>query len=114
MVAARHTWEIDQEIVQLTCRKEQILLDLQDPISAGKWTALQQWLAAIQAHLATLQAIIDGWRNAPGLSVTQICWVGIWSGKLATLRLKNIREVFVVCHSLTAVLDFTGDLEKRF
>ena len=89
MVAARHTWEIDQEIVQLTCRKEQILLDLQDPISAGKWAALQQWLAAIQAHLATLQAIIDGWRNAPGLSVTQICWVGIWSGKLATLRLKK-------------------------
>ena len=72
MAAARQTWEIDQEIVQLTRQKEQILRDIWDPISARRWAGLQQWLAAIQAHLATLQAIVDSWRNATGLSVTRI------------------------------------------
>ena len=72
MVAGRQTWEIDQEIVQLTRRKEQILRDLQDPISAGRQATLQQQLAAIQAHLATLQAVVDSRRNAAGLSVTRI------------------------------------------
>ena len=72
MVGARQTWEIDQEIVQLTRCKEQILRDLQDPILAGRWATLQQWLAAIQAHLATLQAVVDGQRNATGLSVTRL------------------------------------------
>ena len=73
MAAARETWEIDQEVVQLTCWKEQILQDLQDPISAGRWAALQLWLAAVQACLATLQAVVDGWRNASGFSVTRLC-----------------------------------------
>ena len=72
MVAARQTWEIDQEIVQLTHRKEQILQDFQDPVSAGRQATLQQWLVAIQAHLATLQAVVDGRRNAAGLSITRI------------------------------------------
>ena len=54
MVAGRQTWEIDQEIVQLTLRKEQILQDLQDPVLAGRQATLQQWLAAIQACLAAL------------------------------------------------------------
>ena len=72
MVAARQTWEIDQEIVQLTHQKEQILRDLQDPVSARRWAGLQQWLAAIQACLATLQAVVDSRRNTAGLSVTQI------------------------------------------
>ena len=72
MAVGRQTWEIDQEIVQLTRRKEQILRDLQDPISAGRWATLQQQLAAIQADLATLQAVVDGHRNAAGLSVTRI------------------------------------------
>ena len=73
MAAARQTWDIDQEIIQLTRRKEQILCDLQDPVSAGRQTALQQQLVAIQACLAALQAIVDGQRNAPGLSITRIC-----------------------------------------
>ena len=73
MAAGRQTWEIDQEIVQLTHCKEQILWDLQDPILAGRRATLQQWLAAIQAHLAALQAVVDGRRNAVGLSVTRIC-----------------------------------------
>ena len=72
MAAARQTWEIDQEIVQLTRQKEQILRDLQDPISARRWATLQQWLAAIQALLATLQVVVDGRRNTAGLSVTRI------------------------------------------
>ena len=72
MAAGGQTWEIDQEIVQLTRCKEEILQDLQDPISAGRWATLQQWLAAIQACLATLQAVVDGRRNAAGLSVTRI------------------------------------------
>ena len=72
MAATRQTWEIDQEIMQLTCRKEQILRDLQDPISTRRRATLQQQLAAIQAHLATLQAIVDGRRNAPGLSITRL------------------------------------------
>ena len=72
MAGARQTWEIDQEIVQLTHRKEQILWDLQDPVSAGRRATLQQQLAAIQAHLATLQAVVDGCRNAAGLSITRI------------------------------------------
>ena len=72
MAAGRQTWEIDQEIVQLTRHKEQILQDLQDPVSAGRWATLQQWLAAIQAHLAALQVVVDGRRNAVGLSVTRI------------------------------------------
>ena len=72
MVVGRQTWEIDQEIVQLTRRKEEILWNLQDPISAGRQATLQQWLAAIQACLATLQAVVDGRRNATGLSVTRI------------------------------------------
>ena len=72
MVAGRQTWEIDQEIVQLTRCKEQILRDLQDPVSAGRWATLQQWLAAIQACLAALQVVVDGHRNAAGLSITRI------------------------------------------
>ena len=60
MVAARPTFEIDQEIVRLTREKEHLLRDLQDPISARRRATLQQWLAAIQAFLATLQAIVDG------------------------------------------------------
>ena len=72
MAGARQTWEIDQEIVQLTRRKEEILRDLQDPISAGRRATLQQQLAAIQACLATLQAVVDGHRNAAGLSITRI------------------------------------------
>ena len=72
MAAGRQTWEIDQEIVQLTRHKEQILWDLQDPVSAGRWATLQQWLAAIQAHLAALQVVVNGRRNAAGLSVTRI------------------------------------------
>ena len=72
MVAARQTWEIDKEIVQLTRQKEQILQDLQDPVSAGRWATLQQWLVAIQAHLAALQVVVDGRRNAAGLSITRI------------------------------------------
>ena len=73
MVAARQTWEIDQEIVQLTRRKEQILHDLQDPISAGRQAALQQRMAATQARLATLQTMVDSQRNAPSLSMTRLC-----------------------------------------
>ena len=42
MVVERQTWETDQEIIQLTYRKEQILCDLQDPISVGRQAALQQ------------------------------------------------------------------------
>ena len=72
MAAARQTWEIDQEIVQLTRQKEQILRDIRDPVSARRRAGLQQWLAAIQACLATLQAIVDSRRNAAGLSVTRI------------------------------------------
>ena len=72
MAVGRQTWEIDQEIVQLTRRKEQILRDLQDPVSAGRWATLQQWLAAIQACLSTLQVVVDGRRNAAGLSITRI------------------------------------------
>ena len=53
-------------------QKEWILRDLQDPVSARRRAGLQQWLAAIQACLAALQAIVDGWRNAAGLSVTRI------------------------------------------
>ena len=63
MVAARQTWEIDQEIVQLTSQKEQILRDIQDPVSMRRWAGLQQQLAAIQAHLAALQAIVDNNNN---------------------------------------------------
>ena len=72
MAAVRQTWEIDQEIVQLTRQKEQILRDIRDPVSARRQAGLQQWLAAIQACLATLQAIVDSRRNAAGLSVTRI------------------------------------------
>ena len=72
MAAGRQTWEIDQEIVQLTHHKEKILRDLQDPVSAGRWATLQQRLAAIQACLAALQVVVDGWRTAMGLSVTRI------------------------------------------
>ena len=60
MAAARQTWEINQEIVQLTCQKEQILRDIQDPVSARRRAGLQQWLPAIQACLAALQVIVDG------------------------------------------------------
>ena len=72
MAAARQTWEIDQEIVQLTHQKEQILRDIWDPISVRRRAGLQQWLAAIQACLTALQEIVDGWQNAAGLSVTRI------------------------------------------
>ena len=60
MVAARQTWKIDQEIVQFTRQKEQILRDILDPVSARRWAGLQQWLVVIQAHLAALQVIVDG------------------------------------------------------
>ena len=60
MAGARQTWEIDQEIVQLTRKKEQILRDIRDPVSVRRWAGLQQWLAAIQARLIALQVIVDG------------------------------------------------------
>ena len=72
MAAARPTFEIDQEIIRLTRVKERLVCDLQDPISAGRRATLQQWLAAVQACLATLQAIVDGQRTVPGLSITRI------------------------------------------
>ena len=56
MAAGRQTWEIDQEIVQLTRRKEQILHDLQDPVSAGRQATLLQQLVAIQAGCFPLPA----------------------------------------------------------
>ena len=60
MAAAHPTFEIDKEIVRLTREKERLLHDLQDPISARRRATLQQQLAAIQAYLAALQAIVDG------------------------------------------------------
>ena len=73
MVAAQPTYELDEEIICLLIQKEKLVRDLQDPgLSARRQATLQQWLAAIQARLATLQTIVDGRRNTASLSVTRI------------------------------------------
>ena len=73
MVAARPTFEFDKEIIGLICQKEHLQHDLQDPsLSPRRRATLQQQLAAVQAHLVALQAIVDGQWNATGLSVTCI------------------------------------------
>ena len=73
MAAAQPMYELDEEIIRLLRQKEKLVHDLQDlGLSARRQATLQQQLAAIQAHLATLQTIVDGQRNTAGLSVTQI------------------------------------------
>ena len=72
MAAARQTWEIDQEIVQLTHQKEQTLQDAQDPVSVRRQATVWQQLAAIQACLAALQVVVDGRRNTASLTVTRM------------------------------------------
>ena len=55
MVGVRQTWEIDQEIVQLTRRKEQILRDLQEPRlgrKVGYSTAAAGSHSGLPSHLA--------------------------------------------------------------
>ena len=61
MAAAQPMYELDEEIIRLLRQKEKLVHDLQDlGLSARRQATLQQRLAAIQAHLATLQAIVDG------------------------------------------------------
>ena len=72
MAAVRLTFKLDEEIVRLTHEKECLLHDLQDHLSFRRRATLQQWLAAVQAHLVVLQAIVDRQWNAADLSVTHI------------------------------------------
>ena len=61
MAAVQPTYELDEEIIHLLRQKEKLVCDLQDPgLSARRQATLQQWLAAVQAHLAALQTIVDG------------------------------------------------------
>ena len=71
MAAAQPTYELDEEIIRLLRQKEKLIRDLQDPgLSTRRQATLQQWLVAIQAHLAALQVVVAGQRNTAGLSVT--------------------------------------------
>ena len=63
MAAVHPTHEIDEEIVRLMRQKESLVRDLQDPLTARRRAALQQQLAAVQAHLVALQVVVDGQRN---------------------------------------------------